>query len=36
VDGDSHFSDGVIRVTNLEVTQQFEGVCQKIREALKP
>ena len=25
----------VLRFTNLEVTQQFEAVCQRIREALK-
>ena len=25
----------VIRVTNLEVMEQFEGVCQKIAQALK-
>ena len=25
---------GVLRVTNLEVMEQFEGVCQKIQDAL--
>ena len=25
----------VLRFTNLEVTKQFEAVCQRIREALK-
>src|SRR5438876_10552531 len=25
----------VIRVTNLEVMQEFEGVCERIRDALK-
>jgi len=24
----------VLRVTNLEVMEQFEGVCQKIQDAL--
>src|SRR3954447_4055047 len=26
----------VMRFTNLEVMQQFEGVCEQIRKALKP